>query len=269
MADGLPKFINARVLCVVHLESTYLQTYLQTLKCEIQLNFYATCAQVARTMSSTSSPPAKISSSTPPSSVSPEPDDDIWGSDSPSASASPALGNPVRRDEILSDAPLVRRQQLTNGYREGVSIGKAQTMQDGFDQGYPLGAEIGLKVGYIKGVLEGIILSLVKAGNSQRAEQMRKQSKNIIQNLQVGEFLRGVEDQIVSEEEERRTPKSDEQNSDLTFVSEPASSSAQVHTHSDEKVKDLFCKSAMNYLDKLENDVEALLNNINKQTRIT
>lgn len=61
---------------------------------------------------------------------------------------------------ILSDVPSLRRQHMTSGYREGLSVGKAQVMQAGFDAGYPFGVEIGLRVGTVLGALEGILAAL-------------------------------------------------------------------------------------------------------------
>ncbi|KIV89330.1 hypothetical protein PV10_08906 [Exophiala mesophila] len=66
------------------------------------------------------------------------------------------------RERILSDIPTLRRQHMTDGYREGLSIGKAQVMQEGFDVGYPVGVEIGMRVGVILGVLEGILAAVVR-----------------------------------------------------------------------------------------------------------
>ncbi|EXJ70184.1 uncharacterized protein A1O5_06252 [Cladophialophora psammophila CBS 110553] len=60
-------------------------------------------------------------------------------------------------EEMLSDVPSLRRQHMTDGYREGLSVGKARVMQRGFDAGYPLGVELGLRVGKVLGVLEGVI----------------------------------------------------------------------------------------------------------------
>lgn len=213
-------------------------------------------------MSSTSSPPVNLPSSTPPSSVSPEPDDDVWGSDRPSQPASPLLDTTVPRHTIMSDAPLVRRQQLTAGYREGVSVGKAQTMQDGFDQGYPLGAEIGIRVGYIRGVMEGIVLSLIKARNSETAEQLRKDFKNITQKLHVQEFLKGVEEEIVSLEQTSRLEMNRGGSSDAAATSRDLFTPTSSTNHTNSNGLSIFNKSAMNYLDKLESGVEALLNDL-------
>ena len=56
---------------------------------------------------------------------------------------------------MLSDLPSIRRQHMTSGYREGLSVGKAQVIQSGFDAGYPIGVEIALRAGKVLGVLEG------------------------------------------------------------------------------------------------------------------
>ena len=69
----------------------------------------------------------------------------------------------VRGQWILSDLPALRRQHMTDGYREGLAVGKARVMQSGFDSGYPIGVEVGLKVGNIIGVLEGVIAALTSA----------------------------------------------------------------------------------------------------------
>jgi hypothetical protein len=52
---------------------------------------------------------------------------------------------------------------MTDGYREGLSVGKARVMQSGFDAGYPLGVEIGLRAGNVLGVLEGVIAALTSS----------------------------------------------------------------------------------------------------------
>jgi hypothetical protein len=55
---------------------------------------------------------------------------------------------------------------MTDGYREGLAVGKASVMQDGFDAGYPFGVEIGLRVGVVLGVLEGVVEGLRKASRT-------------------------------------------------------------------------------------------------------
>ena len=53
---------------------------------------------------------------------------------------------------------------MTDGYREGLSVGKAKVMQRGFDAGYPVGVQIGLRVGSVLGILEGVLAALA-SGN--------------------------------------------------------------------------------------------------------
>ncbi|KAJ5639639.1 uncharacterized protein N7484_007501 [Penicillium longicatenatum] len=55
-----------------------------------------------------------------------------------------------------SDLPSLRRQHVTAGYREGVSVSKGERVQDGFDGGFPIGAQLGMRAGTILGILEGI-----------------------------------------------------------------------------------------------------------------
>ncbi|KFH43303.1 hypothetical protein ACRE_059610 [Hapsidospora chrysogenum ATCC 11550] len=73
--------------------------------------------------------------------------------------------------------PDIRRLETdhsTAGYREGVHIGKQETLQKGFDEGYPLGAAIGLQAGQIVGLLEGIAeaLKAAKVETSAKSEQL-------------------------------------------------------------------------------------------------
>lgn len=60
-------------------------------------------------------------------------------------------------EEVLSDLPAMKRQHMTDGYREGLSTGKARVMQDGFDEGYPIGMQIAMRVGPVLGVLEAYL----------------------------------------------------------------------------------------------------------------
>ena len=60
-------------------------------------------------------------------------------------------------EEFLSDAPLIKRQQMNAGYRDGLAASKADVMQAAFDSTFPLGAELGWHVGRILGVFEGYL----------------------------------------------------------------------------------------------------------------
>ncbi|PVI00207.1 hypothetical protein DM02DRAFT_401108 [Periconia macrospinosa] len=84
--------------------------------------------------------------------------DDIYGS----APSSPLLNaeNAPRSEEMLSDLPSRQRALDTDAYREGLSNGKGQFVQEGFDEGYSLGANLGILVGYVLGLLQGITEAL-------------------------------------------------------------------------------------------------------------
>lgn len=49
---------------------------------------------------------------------------------------------------------------VTSGYRDGISVSKAEHVQHGFDEGFSLGAVIGIKVGFLLGVLEGVVRAI-------------------------------------------------------------------------------------------------------------
>lgn len=55
-----------------------------------------------------------------------------------------------------SDIRRLRREHTTAGYRDGITVSKASSVQAGFDEGFGLGATIGLRAGHLVGVLEGI-----------------------------------------------------------------------------------------------------------------
>ncbi|RYP57144.1 hypothetical protein DL769_009664 [Monosporascus sp. CRB-8-3] len=109
-----------------------------------------------------------------------DPLDDVFGSDSEPPPA-PGSHGPSHVDRAL--APDTRRLQVTHsteGYREGITAGKAQSIQAGFDEGYNLGANVGLKAGQLLGLLEGIAAALgqrradadADADGSERASQL-------------------------------------------------------------------------------------------------
>ncbi|KAI0908326.1 hypothetical protein F4824DRAFT_492127 [Ustulina deusta] len=97
----------------------------------------------------------------------PGPDSPVRG---PSASAS--HGNP----DISLDTRRLRAQHNTVGYREGITAGKAGSIQAGFDQGFSLGANIGIRAGQLLGLLEGISTALAEAGDSVRAGGLLSQA---------------------------------------------------------------------------------------------
>lgn len=55
-----------------------------------------------------------------------------------------------------SEISALRRVHAKQGYLEGLSSAKEESLQEGFDKGYPLGAHIGVAVGKILGKLQFI-----------------------------------------------------------------------------------------------------------------
>ncbi|KAG9247385.1 hypothetical protein BJ878DRAFT_414963 [Calycina marina] len=75
-----------------------------------------------------------------------------------------------------SDIPRLREKHETEGYRDGIGQGKAQTVQKGFDEGYHLGAVLGLRIGKVLGLLEGIwkaVSNVPDAGEDMKSEEER------------------------------------------------------------------------------------------------
>lgn len=71
-----------------------------------------------------------------------------------------------------SDMRRLQTDHSTAGYREGVNIGKQDSLQKGFDEGYTIGAAIGLQAGQVLGVLEGIAEAL--HNNNEMSELLDK-----------------------------------------------------------------------------------------------
>lgn len=116
--------------------------------------------------------------------------DDIFGSAPPSPSG-PRL-NP--HDPEPSDIPRLRSEHSTAGYRDGLGVGKAETMQAGFDEGYSLSAVMGLRVGNILGILEGIE-SAVGALLAQNAES----SDIILEKERISKLVRSAREELKTE----------------------------------------------------------------------
>ncbi|KAI6368656.1 Essential protein Yae1, N terminal [Pyricularia grisea] len=75
--------------------------------------------------------------------------DDIFGSEEDVHGSTPLTTEP-------SDMRRLQSEHTTAGYREGVTVAKAASVQAGFDEGFGLGATLGLSAGEIVGVLEGL-----------------------------------------------------------------------------------------------------------------
>ena len=119
------------------------------------------------------------------------PNDDIWASDDEHDIAAPTE---TRSNEtLLSELPTVKRQHMTDGYREGLSIGKAIVMQNGFDAGYPIGMAIALRVGKILGCIEGVLAS--KDLDEDAKVSARRLLEKAKQELAIGTLLKDISDQ--------------------------------------------------------------------------
>lgn len=95
--------------------------------------------------------------------------DDIFGSSPPSPTNAFALnGNRHAGNTEPSDIPRLQEKHETEGYRDGVTKGKGETVQTGFDEGYGLGAVMGLRIGRILGVLEGLYYAVASDGGEGR-----------------------------------------------------------------------------------------------------
>lgn len=94
--------------------------------------------------------------------------DDVFGSAPPSPTRENDSGGNVEP----SDVPRLREKHETEGYRDGVTKGKAETVQAGFDEGYGLGAVLGLRIGRILGLLEGIYRAVAAGVEGEEAERM-------------------------------------------------------------------------------------------------
>ncbi|KAI1163552.1 hypothetical protein F5B18DRAFT_309937 [Nemania serpens] len=94
-----------------------------------------------------------------------DPLDDVFGPgpDSPLLGPNASAIQGATAD-ISLDTRRLQAQHNTVGYREGITAGKASSMQAGFDQGFVIGANIGIRAGQILGLLEGIRAALVDAG---------------------------------------------------------------------------------------------------------
>ncbi|KAI1186914.1 hypothetical protein F5B17DRAFT_343011 [Nemania serpens] len=98
--------------------------------------------------------------------------DEIFGPgpvpDSPDLEpAASAIEGAAANTDISLDTRRLQAQHNTVGYREGVTAGKASSIQAGFDRGFGLGAKIGIRAGQVLGLLEGIMAALVDAGSAE------------------------------------------------------------------------------------------------------
>ncbi|KAI0894487.1 hypothetical protein F4806DRAFT_126144 [Annulohypoxylon nitens] len=75
---------------------------------------------------------------------------------------------------ISLDTRRLQIQHNTEGYRDGIIAGKAESIQTGFDEGFTLGANVGIQAGLMLGLVEGVAVSLREAGrySSARIEKL-------------------------------------------------------------------------------------------------
>ncbi|KAI0544709.1 hypothetical protein F4679DRAFT_563848 [Xylaria curta] len=102
-----------------------------------------------------------------------DPLDDIFGPDPDPPGHGPTASATRDNSEISLDTQRLRAQHNTVGYREGITAGKAGSIQTGFDQGFSLGANIGMKAGQILGLLEGISAALAEAGPTEEVVRVQ------------------------------------------------------------------------------------------------
>lgn len=122
-------------------------------------------------------------------------DDDIWASDENQDPSQDATTPRVNND-MLSDLPTVKRQHMTDGYREGLSIGKAKVMQQGFDAGYPIGVAIAMRVGKVLGCIEGVLAA--KDLSDESRVVVRKLLDRARQELAITALLKDMNDQDIA-----------------------------------------------------------------------
>lgn len=104
--------------------------------------------------------------------------DDVFGS-APGSPSFPAHDDGNVRESTRklggnsewSDVPRLKEKHETEGYRDGVTKGKAESVQKGFDEGHSLGATLGLRIGKILGLLEGIYHAVQSAAKDPLNEE--------------------------------------------------------------------------------------------------
>jgi hypothetical protein len=113
--------------------------------------------------------------------------DDVFGSAPPSPTSNPLEHEHTNHDREISgnveysDVPRLKEKHETEGYRDGVTKGKAESVQAGFDEGYGLGAVLGLKIGKILGLLEGIFAA-VKNAEGQEWDGEKKRLEGLFED---------------------------------------------------------------------------------------
>ncbi|KAK4041471.1 hypothetical protein C8A01DRAFT_34555, partial [Parachaetomium inaequale] len=87
---------------------------------------------------------------------------------------------------VVSDIPRLTQAHSTAGYRDGITLAKSRTAQQGFDEGYGLGANLGARAGQLLGVLEGLAAAVglhALSSGSARGGQGRKEEARRLEGL--------------------------------------------------------------------------------------
>ena len=104
--------------------------------------------------------------------------DDVFGSEPGSPSSHDFAAHEGGNTE-WSDIPRLKEKHETEGYRDGVTKGKAESVQKGFDEGYGLGAVLGLRVGKILGLLEGISAAVNSAKGAESGDHLKAETERL------------------------------------------------------------------------------------------
>lgn len=99
--------------------------------------------------------------------------DDVFGSE-PADFSESGEGN-----KEWSDIPRIKAKHETEGYRDGVTRGKAETVQKGFDEGYTLGAILGLRVGKLIGMVQGIHAAVSSAKEADGSDKWKAEHERL------------------------------------------------------------------------------------------
>ncbi|KAJ4420925.1 Essential protein Yae1, N terminal [Neurospora sp. IMI 360204] len=79
-----------------------------------------------------------------------------------------------------SDVPRLQQEHTTAGYRDGITVAKAEHVQAGFDEGFGLGATIGAVAGQLLGVLEGLSFAVVSSAKGRPQQDHEEEEEEDI-----------------------------------------------------------------------------------------
>lgn len=99
--------------------------------------------------------------------------DDVFDSESADVPEN-GVGN-----EEWSDIPRIKQKHETEGYRDGVTRGKAETVQKGFDEGYTLGAILGLRTGKLLGLVQGVFTAVSSARAADSSDTWKAEHERL------------------------------------------------------------------------------------------